>query len=98
MTKFISWNVNGIRAAIKKGFLDFVENEYLPYLYLNSLALAMPTFSGPTNIPPWEAFKMGIIDERGKVLKRYKTLERIAERQAYTILHRLVFNIIFIIH
>ena len=27
MTKFISWNVNGIRAAIKKGFLDFV-NEY----------------------------------------------------------------------
>ena len=36
---------------------------------------------------------MGIIDERGKVLKRYKTLERIAERQAYTILHRLVFNI-----
>ena len=25
MTKFISWNVNGIRAAIRKGFLDFVE-------------------------------------------------------------------------
>ncbi|MDP6133440.1 MAG: endonuclease/exonuclease/phosphatase family protein, partial [Candidatus Marinimicrobia bacterium] len=23
--KIISWNVNGIRAAIKKGFLDFVE-------------------------------------------------------------------------
>jgi len=22
--KFVSWNVNGIRAAIKKGFLDFV--------------------------------------------------------------------------
>ena len=29
MTKFISWNVNGIRAAIKKGFRDFV-NEYDP--------------------------------------------------------------------
>jgi len=41
-------------------FLDFVKNEYLPYLYLNSLALAMPTYSGPTNIPPWEAFKMGV--------------------------------------
>jgi len=41
-------------------FLDFVKNEYLPYLYLNSLALAMPTYSGPTNIPPWEAFKMKI--------------------------------------
>ena len=23
--KFISWNVNGIRAVIKKGFYDFVE-------------------------------------------------------------------------
>ena len=38
-----------------------------------------------------EAFKLGIIDNRGKVLRRYKTLERIEERQAYTILHRLVF-------
>ena len=25
MTKFISWNVNGIRAAIRKGFLNFIE-------------------------------------------------------------------------
>ena len=25
--KIISWNVNGIRAAIKKGFYDFMENE-----------------------------------------------------------------------
>ena len=40
-----------------------------------------------------EAFKLGIIDERGKVLRKYKTLERIEERKAYTILHRLVFNI-----
>ena len=40
-----------------------------------------------------EAFKLGIIDERGKVLKKYRTLERAEERQAYTILHRLVFNI-----
>ena len=41
-------------------FLDFIDSEYLPYLYLNSLALTMPTYSGPTNMPPWEAFKMGI--------------------------------------
>ena len=40
-----------------------------------------------------EAFKLGIINDRGKVLKKYKTLERIEERQAYTILHRLVFNV-----
>ena len=35
-------------------FLDFVEDDYLPYLYKNSIALVMPTFSGPTNIPPWK--------------------------------------------
>ena len=40
-----------------------------------------------------EAFKYGIIDKNGKVLRKYKTLERIDERKAYTILHRLVFNI-----
>jgi len=40
-----------------------------------------------------EAFKYGIIDKDGKVLRKYKTLERIDERKAYTILHRLVFNI-----
>ena len=40
-----------------------------------------------------EAFKLGIIDARGKVLRKYRTLERIEERQAYTILHRLVFNV-----
>ena len=26
MTKFISWNVNGIRAAIRKGFMEFIDN------------------------------------------------------------------------
>ena len=40
-----------------------------------------------------EAYKLGIIDKNGKVLRKYKTLERIDERKAYTILHRLVFNI-----
>ena len=40
-----------------------------------------------------EAFKLGIIDERGKVLIKYRKLERIEQRQAYTILHRLVFNV-----
>ena len=37
-------------------FLNFVSFEQLAYLYQNSFALTMPTFSGPTNIPPWEAF------------------------------------------
>ena len=25
--KFISWNVNGLRACLKKGFLDFYQGE-----------------------------------------------------------------------
>ena len=25
--KYISWNVNGIRACIKKGFLEFIKTE-----------------------------------------------------------------------
>ena len=41
-------------------FLGFVENDYLPYLYLDALALVMPSLIGPTAIPPWEAFKMGV--------------------------------------
>ena len=41
-------------------FLGYVDDIHLPYIYLNSLALTMPTFSGPTNIPPWEAFKMEV--------------------------------------
>jgi glycosyltransferase involved in cell wall biosynthesis len=39
-------------------FLNFVNDEYLPYLYLDSSILIMPSLIGPTNIAPWEAFKM----------------------------------------
>ncbi|MFA7570636.1 MAG: glycosyltransferase [Sulfurimonadaceae bacterium] len=37
-------------------YLGFVENTEIPSLYKNSLALVMPTYFGPTNIPPLEAF------------------------------------------
>ena len=39
-------------------FLNFVESKYLPYFYKDCFALAMPTLSGPTNLPVWEGFKM----------------------------------------
>ncbi len=32
MVKIISWNVNGIRAVMKKGFFDFVNKEYPDFL------------------------------------------------------------------
>jgi len=40
-----------------------------------------------------EAFKFGIIDEKGKVLKNYKSLRTERERKSYTLLHRFVFNL-----
>jgi len=40
-----------------------------------------------------EAFKFGIIDEKGKVLKKYKSLKTEKERKSYTLLHRFVFNL-----
>ena len=32
----------------------------IPYHYLLELALVMPTFFGPTNLPPLEAFSIGV--------------------------------------
>jgi glycosyltransferase involved in cell wall biosynthesis len=39
-------------------FIGFVENEEIVNLYSQSLALVMPTYFGPTNMPPLEAFKL----------------------------------------
>ena len=45
----------------------------------------------PFNKQP--AYKMGIIDDKGKVLKKYRTLTTSGEKQSYTMLHRFVFNL-----
>ena len=37
-------------------YVGFVPNNQIPYLYKQSLSLVMPTYLGPTNIPPLEAF------------------------------------------
>ncbi|MFA6924566.1 MAG: glycosyltransferase family 1 protein [Bacteroidales bacterium] len=39
--------------------LGYVNNEELVQLYKRAIALIMPTFFGPTNIPPLEAFALG---------------------------------------
>jgi glycosyltransferase involved in cell wall biosynthesis len=41
-------------------FLGFIDNEDVVSLYKKSLALVMPTYFGPTNIPPIEAFSLGV--------------------------------------
>jgi glycosyltransferase involved in cell wall biosynthesis len=55
-----------IRAAILRLGLDdavhhlgYVEDAYMGELYRRSLGLVMPTFFGPTNIPPLEAMATG---------------------------------------
>lgn len=40
-----------------------------------------------------DAFRLGIIDNKGKEKKRMAQLNTVAERDAYTILHRLVFRL-----
>lgn len=41
-------------------YVGFVPNEEIPDLYKQSLALVMPTYFGPTNLPPLEAFQLGV--------------------------------------
>lgn len=41
-------------------FIGFAKNEEMPALYKQSLALVMPTYFGPTNLPPIEAFALGV--------------------------------------
>jgi len=40
-----------------------------------------------------QAYKLGIIDEEGKLLKPLNTLRTLEEKDAYDMLHRLVFNL-----
>ena len=50
---------------------------------------------------PWEdqeAYKLGIIDKDGKLLRKRNTLKTDAEKKSYTLLHRLIFNLKRILH
>ena len=40
-----------------------------------------------------DAYKLGIIDKKGKALKKSADLESVKEKAAYTMLHRMVFKI-----
>ena len=49
-----------------------------------------------TLVTPWKeqpAFEHGIIDEKGKLLKKSNTLKTKDEKDSYTLFHRLVFNL-----
>ena len=40
-----------------------------------------------------EAYKRGIIDDKGKELRKMRDLNKVEDRDAYTILHRLVYRV-----
>jgi hypothetical protein len=40
-----------------------------------------------------EAYKLGIIDEKGKILKKRSSLRSVEEKKAYTLFHRLVWKL-----
>ena len=51
--------VNQLGLANDIIFLGFVPNDMMPELYKRARGLIMPTFAGPTNIPPLEANVLG---------------------------------------
>lgn len=57
--KFVLNTANELGLMDQVFYLGFVEEKEIPYLYKQSLALVMPTYMGPANIPPLEAFKLG---------------------------------------
>jgi len=50
---------------------------------------------------PWEdqpAFKHGIIDKDGKLLRKANELTKVDEKESFTLLHRLIFNLKRLLH
>jgi glycosyltransferase involved in cell wall biosynthesis len=57
---FIQKKVNDLNLSDRIKFAGFVSDERLYHLYKQSLALVMPTYFGPTNIPPLEGFSLEV--------------------------------------
>ena len=52
--------VNKLNIRNKVKILNFVHEKYMYSLYKNALCVAYVPFTGPTNIPPLEALKVGV--------------------------------------
>ena len=71
-------------AELKEGLVGGAMNLYFIYKFLRILTT------------PWEstdAFKLGIVDEKGAILRKKRTLLKIEEKEAYTMMHRLVWKL-----
>jgi glycosyltransferase involved in cell wall biosynthesis len=49
-----------LRLTDRVRFAGYVPDHELPCLYRQATALVMPTYFGPTNLPPYEAFQLGV--------------------------------------
>lgn len=63
----VGGNLNYLKQACQKlgleervRFVGFVDNDAIPNFYTQSIGLVMPTYFGPTNLPPLEAFTLGV--------------------------------------
>lgn len=56
--KYIQQVVQELGLTDKVKFLGFIDNESMVSLYRNALAMIMPTFYGPTNMPLLEALEL----------------------------------------
>jgi hypothetical protein len=57
---------------------------FLVYQFLRRLA---------TPFKEWDAYKLGIIDENGNILKKRKNLDRVQERKAFGVFDLMILNI-----
>jgi glycosyltransferase involved in cell wall biosynthesis len=55
---FVRRRVDDLGLKGQVHFLGFVGESEIPHLYSNALSLVMPSYFGPTNIPPFEAFAL----------------------------------------
>ncbi len=69
---------------LKEGLIGGGLNLYFIYKFLRILTT------------PWEkseAFKLGIVDDNGKILKKKRALKTAEEKESYTMMHRLVWKL-----
>ena len=58
--KYIENHAKKLKIKDRIHFVGFVKNEEIIDLYQQSIALVMPSYFGPTNLPPLEAFQLGV--------------------------------------
>ena len=58
--EYVKQTVDQLNLSDQVHFLGFVNNDDMASLYKESIALVMPSYFGPTNIPPLEAFNLGV--------------------------------------